>query len=111
MLHVAVAQFEIKHGAKRVSSVSGKSTCIEIYFTDQVGIKDSHRTAGCSLRAEVIDIGYFHSVQIETVFRRRTTAYNQVIAVAERRQLPDKTEQYAKCPGWLPDSFLFPAIR
>ena len=86
MLHVSVAQFEIKHGAKCVPSISGKSTGIEIYFTYQVGIKDSHRTAGCSLRAEVIDIGYFHSVQIETVFRRRPTAYNQVIAVADRRE-------------------------
>ena len=84
MLHVSVAQFEIKHGAKRVSSVSGKSTCIEIYFTDQVGIENPHRTAGGSLCAEVIDIGNFHSVQIETVFRRRTTAHNQVVAVSNR---------------------------
>jgi len=86
MLHISVAQLEIKNGTKCVSSISGESTSVEIDFTYQVGIKDSHRTAGCSLRTEVIDIGYFHSVQIKTVFRRRTTAHNQVVAVADRRE-------------------------
>ena len=45
MLHVSVAQFEIKHGAKCVPSISGKSTGIEIYFTYQVGIINNTPTA------------------------------------------------------------------
>ena len=61
-----------------------ESTGVEIDFTYQVGIEDSHRTTGGSLRTEVIDIGNFHSIQVETVFRRRTTAHNQVVAVSNR---------------------------
>ena len=66
------------------ADVDWESTGVEIDFTYQVGIEDSHRTTGGSLRTEVIDIGNFHSIQVETVFRRRTTAHNQVIAVSNR---------------------------
>lgn len=67
VLHISVAQLEIKNGTKCVSSISGESTGVEIDFTYQVGIEDSHRTTGGSLRTEVIDIGNFHSIQVETV--------------------------------------------
>ena len=62
VLHISVAQLEIKNGTKCVSSISGESTGVEIDFTYQVGIEDSHRTTGGSLRTEVIDIGNFHSI-------------------------------------------------
>ena len=59
-----------------------ESTGVEIDFTYQVGIEDTYGTTGSSLRAEMVDVGNFYSVQIETVFRRGTATYNQVVAVA-----------------------------
>ena len=107
VLHISVAQLEIKNGTKCVSSISGESTGVEIDFTYQVGIEDSHRTTGGSLRTEVIDIGNFHSIQVETDFQKenhRAQSSRCGIQLV-RKQLPDKTVQCVKCPDWLPDIF------
>ena len=82
--HVPVAQFEVEHGTERISFVCREGSGIEVHFPYQVGIKDTYRTARCSLCAEMVDIRDLYSVQVKAVFGRRSAAYDQVVTVSYR---------------------------
>ena len=76
--------FEVEHGTERISFVCREGSGIEVHFPYQVGIKDTYRTARCSLCAEMVDIRDLYSVQVKAVFGRRSAAYDQVVTVSYR---------------------------
>ena len=66
--------------------MSGKCSTIEFHITYQVGIYQSHRSSGSSLRTEMVDIWNLYSIKIESVFGWSTTTHNEVISISYRRK-------------------------
>ena len=85
-LHVAIAQTEIQHTAQGIAPVGREGPAVKLHTTNQVGINQSDRPAGSSLGTEMVDVRNFHSIQIETVFRRPTASHNQIVTVTDGRK-------------------------
>ena len=98
--HISVPQAYIHYRTQCTSFIYRKCPCIKLDLAYQVGIKYAHRPTRSPLRCKMIDIRNLYPIHIKTIFRRRTSANNQIISISYRRKRDTRIR--AHYTGYIP---------